>query len=94
LEQNLPTPLNSKFVKLFTEFEEQKTLESRFAKAIDALDAEIHEIDYKQDWEGWTKEFLVANKLNLFEEFPEMQKVLFEILHYLKANYYFNQNRP
>ncbi|WP_457619098.1 HD domain-containing protein, partial [Lutibacter sp.] len=46
LHKDLPTPLNEKFVKLFTEFEEQKTLESKFAKAIDALDAVIHELDY------------------------------------------------
>ncbi|MCC7574778.1 HD domain-containing protein [Candidatus Woesearchaeota archaeon] len=55
LHTELPTPLNNKFLKLFTEYEEQKTLESKFAKAIDALDAEIHELDYKQDWKGWSE---------------------------------------
>lgn len=91
LHKSLPTPLNDKFVNLFTEFEEQKTVESKFAKAIDALDAEIHELDYKQDWKGWTEEFLVNKKLKFFEEFPEMKKVFFEILDYLKTNDYFNR---
>ena len=91
LHQELPTPLNDKFLKLFTEFEEQKTLESKFAKAIDALDAEIHELDYKQDWKGWSEEFLVTKKLKFFEEFPELKKVFFEILDYLKKNNYFDQ---
>ena len=91
LHKNLPTPLNDKFLNLFTEFEEQKTLESKFAKAIDALDAEIHELDHKQDWKGWTEEFLISKKLKFFEEFPELKKVFFEILDYLKENDYFNQ---
>ena len=91
LHKELPTPLNDKFLKLFTEFEEQKTLESKFAKAIDALDAQIHELDYKQDWKGWTEEFLVTKKLKFFEEFPELKKVFFEILDYLKENDYFDQ---
>lgn len=91
LHKELPIPLNDKFLKLFTEFEEQKTLESKFAKAIDALDAEIHEIDYKQDWKGWTEEFLISKKLKFFEEFPELKKVFFEIIDYLKENNYFDQ---
>jgi len=91
LHKNLPSPLNNKFLKLFTEFEEQKTLESKFAKAIDALDAVIHELDYKQDWKGWTEEFLINKKLKFFEEFPELKKVFFEILDYMKKSNYFNQ---
>lgn len=91
LEQSLPSPLNRKFTNLFNEFEEQKTLESRFAKAIDALDAQIHELDYKEDWKGWTEEFLVTKKMRLFEEFPEMKKIFFEIIDYLKENDYFSQ---
>jgi len=91
LHKELPTPLNDKFLKLFTEFEEQKTLESKFAKAIDALDAEIHELDYKKDWKGWSEEFLITKKLRFFEEFPELKKVFFEILDYLKENNYFDQ---
>lgn len=91
LHKSLPYPSNEKFIDLFNEFEEQKTLESKFAKAIDALDAEIHELDYKQDWKGWSEEFLVDKKLKFFEEFPELKKVFFEILDYLKKNNYFNQ---
>ncbi|MDD3263959.1 MAG: HD domain-containing protein [Candidatus Nanoarchaeia archaeon] len=91
LEKTLPTPLNLKFSNLFNEFEEQKTMESKFAKAIDALDAEIHELDYKKDWKGWSEEFLIDKKLKYFEEFPEMKKIFFEIVDYLKENDYFNQ---
>ena len=91
LKEMLPSPLNNKFIKLFDEFEEQKTLEAKFAKAIDALDAAIHELDHKQDWKGWTKEFLIEKKLNLLEDFPELKKSFNTILEYLIENNYLNQ---
>ena len=91
LKNQLPAPLNNKFVKLFHEFEELKTPESKFAKAIDALDAEIHELDYKKDWKGWTKEFLIEKKLKYFEEFPELKKAFNKILKHLIENNYFDQ---
>lgn len=91
LHKQLPAPLNDKFVNLFAEFEEQNTIEAKFAKAIDALDAEIHELDYKEDWKSWTEEFLINKKLEFVQEFPELKTVFFELLDYLKTNGYFNQ---
>jgi len=66
LKKKLPVSLGSKFFHLFNEFEEQKTLESRFAKAIDVLDSQIHELDYKVDWKGWSKDFLIEKKICFF----------------------------
>ena len=91
LKKQLPYPINDKFVSLFNEFEQQTTIESKFAKAIDALDAEIHELDYKGDWDGWTKEFLVGKKSKYFKEFPELEKAFFEIVKYLEENDYFDK---
>lgn len=91
LHEELPAPLNDKFVSLFTEFEEQRTLESRFAKAIDAFDAIIHEADYKEDWKGWSEEFLVNKKLKFFEDFPGLKEAFLELLTYLRDNGYFDQ---
>lgn len=87
----MPETLNTKFYALFKEFEEQKTKEAKFAKAIDALDAEIHELDYKEDWKGWTKEFLIEKKAHLFEEFPDLKKIFYELLTFMEQNEYFNQ---
>jgi putative hydrolases of HD superfamily len=77
LHDKLPEPLNDKFIELFTEFEEQNTKESRFAKAIDALEAEIHELDYKEDWKGWTEEFLRESKLKYIEEISRNKRSIF-----------------
>ncbi len=90
LKTKLPPQLGTKFADLFQEFSEQKTVEARFARAIDALDAEIHELDYKQDWDSWTKEFLVKHKSHLFRDFPELNKAFEDILVYLTENNYFS----
>ncbi|PIN81578.1 hypothetical protein COV13_00790 [Candidatus Woesearchaeota archaeon CG10_big_fil_rev_8_21_14_0_10_32_9] len=92
LRDKLPEPINKKFFELFMEFEDQITIESRFAKSIDALEAEIHELDYKGDWKGWTKEFLVEKKRKYFVEFPEMLIIFDELSEYLSTNGYFDQN--
>ena len=89
LSNKLPHVLSMKYVTLFNEYEEGKTIEAQFARAIDALEADIHELDYKQDWKGWTKEFLITKKGYLFESFPDMKKVFDELVQFLDSNEYF-----
>ncbi|MBI4983297.1 HD domain-containing protein [Candidatus Woesearchaeota archaeon] len=91
LKNKVPSLLQKKIVDLFSEFEEAKTPEAKFCKAIDALDAEIHEMDYKQDWKGWKEEFLRKNKEHLFDDFPEMKELFEETIKYARDNGYFNQ---
>lgn len=73
------------------EYEEAKTREARFCKAIDALDAEIHEMDYKEDWKGWTEDFLRKSKEHLFDDFPELKELFEETTKFARDNGYFNQ---
>ena len=89
LKNDLPEPLNDKFYELFKEYHEQKTPEAKFVKAIDGLDPAIHELDYKEDWKGWTKEFLIDKKEHLFEDFPELKKVFYELLEFMEKENYF-----
>ena len=92
LKKELPEQISEKFYNLFLEFEEQKTTESKFAKAIDIFDAQIHETDYKKDWKGWTKEFLINNKRSeCFNEFPDIKKDFLNLLDYLEEEGYFSQ---
>tara|TARA_Y100000310_G_C20540428_1_gene743003 strand:- start:487 stop:996 length:510 start_codon:yes stop_codon:yes gene_type:complete len=91
LEKELPSPINTKFKKLFVEFEAQETREAKFAKAIDCLEIEFHCLDYKYDWKGWTKEFLIKKKAKYFEDFPLLKKIFYEYLEYATENGYFNQ---
>lgn len=89
LAEKMPNVLAEKFRAMFSEFENQKTVESRFARAIDVLDAEIHELDYKQDFKGWTEEFIREKKAALFEEFPALKEVFNEVLEYMTKEGYF-----
>lgn len=91
IKEKIPAKMKEKFVLLFKEFEEGKTLEARFAKAIDALDAEIHEMDYKEDWKGWTEEFLRKSKEKYFEGFPEIKKMFEETIKHCRKEGYFGQ---
>lgn len=91
LEKHIPKVMKKKFVALFNEFEEEKTREAKFAKAIDALDALIHEMDYKMDWKGWTEEFLREKKGYLFEAFPELKEAFEKVIKFLREEGYFNQ---
>jgi len=84
----IPQPLGEKFARLFEEFEGMKTREARFARAVDALDSMIHELDYKKDWKGWSRRFLIEKKEKFFEEFPPLKKAFYDVLGFLKKNGY------
>ena len=93
LKNEIPMKLKTKFVNLVNEFEENNTKEAKFAQAIDKLDAEIHELDYKDDWKGWTEKFLRHEKEKYFEEFPKLKQAFEKIINYLNENNYFNQRK-
>lgn len=84
-------PLGEKFIALFQEFEEQKTPESRFARAIDKLDANIHELDAKPDWKGWSEQKVRQYFEPAYADFPEIKRVFRELLRYVGEHGYFNQ---
>ncbi|MBW2971372.1 HD domain-containing protein [Candidatus Woesearchaeota archaeon] len=90
LKNEIPVELRAKLVALFTEFEEEKTKEARFAKAIDKLDATLHELDYPADWKGWTEPKVRKYNDKYFEGFPEIQKLHDELLKYVKAKGYYD----
>jgi putative hydrolase of HD superfamily len=89
LSKKIPESLSKKYLHLFNEFELATTREAKFAKAVEQLDAEIHEMDYKEDWKGWTEEFLRKHKQKYFKEFPELEVFFEESLEYCKNNGFF-----
>lgn len=91
LSKMLPVYQGQKFIKLYAEFAECRTLESRFANAIDKFDAIIQELDHKKDWKGWSKRFLIEKKEKFFLDFPIIHKKFLDMIEYLDRNGYFNQ---
>ncbi len=88
VKERLPKPLQDKFYDLFTEFEKQETKESKIAKIAEALDSDIHELDYKEDWKGWTEDYYLSNREHLFKDFPELKQLFKDFTKHLKDNGY------
>jgi len=89
LSEQLPKEVADKLASLFDEFEAQQTPEAKFARAIDKLDATIHELDYKEDWKGWNEEMLRKYHEYAMSAFPETKELFEEIVAYAKKNGYF-----
>ncbi len=89
LKEEIPASSKDKYSAMFKEFEERKTQEAKFAHAIDKLDAIIHELDHKKDWEGWTEEFLRSKKEKYFKDFPGIMAMFERIVDYCLEEEYF-----
>src|SRR3989344_1132663 len=90
LRPQLPKEVAIKLEKLYNEFEENKTPESKFAHAIDTLDATIHELDYKKDWKGWNESMLRKYNEQYVSAFPETKEFFEELVKFVKKNSYFS----
>jgi len=90
LSKKLTKYQSNKFLNLFMEFEDNLTIEAKFATAIDKFDAIIQELDYKEDWKGWKKEFLQNKKEIFFKDFPIINREFHKILNYLEKENYFH----
>ena len=93
LSKELPSNTGKKFISLFKEFEEDKTPEARFAKAVDRMDAFIHFLDYKKAWAGWDEKRLREFYKECFDSFPEVSALFEQLIQYAKKNGYGKDNK-
>jgi putative hydrolases of HD superfamily len=91
LKTKIPKELKEEYNNYFKEFEEEKTKEAQFSKAIDKLEVLIHMLDYKEEWikQKWTEEKLRKFKEHYFIKIPEIHSFFNELVKYLKENNYF-----
>lgn len=92
LASKYPEKIKNKFIKLDEEFREQKTSESKFALAIDKLDAMIHELSYPEDWgekTGFIEKNLREWHKGKFEHSKTFTEYFEELMNYLNQNKYF-----
>ena len=91
LKKYVPEKIKDRYLELFDEYEKKETKEAKFAKAVDKIDAVLHEIDYKEDWKGWTEEMVREFHGKATAEF-EVTKDFFEkLVSYAKENGFFDQ---
>lgn len=91
LASRYPFIMKEKLLKLDNEFREGKTAESKFAHAIDKMDAIIHELKYPQDWgpKGFDEKNSRAWYQPAFEYSPTFLSYWERIVLYLRENGYF-----
>ena len=77
--ENLPEKLKQKYLSIWLEFEEQKSLEAKIARQIDQLEMVFQALEYEK--EGYSKEKLDVFWENVREKLSdESLKRIFEIL--------------
>jgi putative hydrolase of HD superfamily len=88
LKKDLPKEIIPEFENSWKEYLEGKTLEAKFAQAMDALDPILQSIHQREEWKekGYTEEKLRKYKQHYFEEFPSLLKFFNEMLEELKKN--------
>jgi putative hydrolases of HD superfamily len=89
--ENLPESISGDYEKYYLEFEELKTTESRFAKAIDVLEPVILAYNKKEHWKlnKWTEADLRKHKEKYLDEFPVLLKFLNDFIDFANRNDYF-----
>jgi len=91
LAEKLPTTIREKFIRSFTEFLELETREAQFCKAIDRLEGTLQEMDYKEDWKGWSEAFLREKTEKYYHEFPSIKETFEELIKYANEEGFFTQ---
>jgi len=86
--QKLPHEIQDIFISAYTEYEERKTLESKFVKIVDCVEAEFfcHDKDYL--FENWNLHFHKSKRLHHYKDFPELLHIQKEILENVDINFY------
>ncbi len=91
LKEEIPKEIRQRFEEMFIEFEELKTPEARFAKAVDRMDALIHELDNKEDWKGWDEAMVRKYFEKHISDYPKIRKMFEELVSFIREEGYFEQ---
>ncbi|NCP71807.1 HD domain-containing protein [archaeon] len=89
--KTIPKEISEEYKTHYIEFEELKTKESKFAKAIDVLEPVIHASNHKEHWirGNWKESDLRKHKEKYLTEFPILMEFFNEFVNYAKENNYF-----
>lgn len=93
LIKKIPRKIKNKFEKLHYEFEENSTLEAKFANAVDKLDAMIQCLYDKELFveNNYTEGTLRKKKQKYMEVFPEIEEMYETLIDYYSVNWYLEE---
>ncbi|MFC1723898.1 HD domain-containing protein, partial [Nanoarchaeota archaeon] len=88
LSKQIPTGVSEEFLKYWEEYEEGKTKEAQFARAISDIEGFIHFFSKRKDWKGFglTEQEVRERKEKNLKPFPAIHKAFNDILKHLAEN--------
>ncbi|NDK09805.1 HD domain-containing protein [Candidatus Gracilibacteria bacterium] len=84
----LPKEIQSKFVSAYNEYEERKSLESKFVKIVDIIEAEFFCFNKGYLFKNWTKDYHESKRLHHYLDFPELLYIQEALIKNAHNNYY------
>ncbi len=84
----LPKEIQNIFVSAYNEYEAKKTLESKFVKIVDIIEAEFFCHDKWYLFENWSREYQESKRLHHFSDFPELLHIQEDLIENADMNYY------
>jgi len=87
----IPKEIRNRFLQMHREYEDRETLESRFVKIVDIIEAEFQVHERKELFKNFTYEYRENIRRPHFKYFPELECLLEDILKYSDDNNYFTQ---
>jgi putative hydrolase of HD superfamily len=82
ITSELPKETSKEIKELYKEYKERKTPESKFAKAIDCIDAVLQSLNSEKEWKekGYTEEKIRKRQDQHLMEFPLIREYYYELL--------------
>ena len=87
--QKLPIEIQKIYKPRIHEYEERETIESKFVKLVDTVEAEFQCFFQKDLFENWSREYFIEKREKHFESFPELMFIYEEVLGYYTKEWYF-----
>jgi len=84
----LPEEIQSIFLWAYNEYEARKSLESKFVKIVDCVEAEYFCVGKHYLFENWNKEFHESKRLHHYDDFPELLHIQKDLIEYANKELY------
>lgn len=89
--EKIPKEIKYLYKWLIEEYEHRITLESKFVKLVDVIEAEFQCFFNKDLFLEWTEEYYIEKREKHFDYFPELKYIYDDVLDYFKINNYFKK---
>lgn len=89
----IPDEIQKIYKPRIEEYEQRESIESKFVKLVDTVEAEFQCFLQKDLFESWTREYFMEKRKKHFACFPELEYIYEEVLEYYTENNYFRVDK-